>query len=404
MKILDQGIVYDATSAQSHRRFCAFTNTTILSDGRILVAFHAGSAKEAPDENVLMRLSADGGRTWEVVCDGLEPLTIDGKLGSWHHGRVTELASGHLLGAFWWLDRSDPSRTMINPETTGTLPNRIFLMDSFDDGRTWANRREADTRPFPSVALMGAPLVLKDGSIAVVSEAWKTYYDKGYGEHAAILSISHDGGYTFEPAVVVAQDPANRLLFWDERLAVDPESGRLVGMFWTHDRAAQQDANAHIAWSKTSDGRSWTYPVDTGFAGQIPRPLPLSPSTPGLLGGRPLCVCVYVHRHWPPSLRAVLSADGGKTWDVTNELIFYEHAAGAQAGMDGKRDFADYYADQGVWSFGHVEPGLLPDGTVFVAFYAGESQSLSVRWARIQLPASGFQLPVSSFQGEGGHT
>jgi hypothetical protein len=384
VKILDQGIIYDATSAQPHRRFCAFTNTTILSDGRILVAFHAGSAKEAPDENVLMRLSADGGRTWEAICDGLEPLTVDGKLGSWHHGRVTELAPGHLLGAFWWLDRSDPSRPMVNPETTGTLPNRIFLMDSTDDGRTWTDRREVDTRPFPSVALMGAPLVLKDGgipgkagyAIAVVSEAWKTYDDAGYGEHSAILSISHDGGYTFEAAVVVAHDPANRLLFWDERLAVDPESGRLVGMFWTHDRVAQQDTNAHIAWSQTSDGRMWTYPIDAGFAGQIPRPLILP-------GGRVLCV--YVHRHESPSLRAVLSADGGKSWDVANELIFYEHAAGAQAGMDGKRDFTDYYADQRIWNFGHVEPGRLPDGSVFAAFYAGDAQSLSVRWARIEI-------------------
>jgi hypothetical protein len=64
VKILDQGIVYDASTAAPARRYCAFTNTTILSDGRILVAFHCGSAKEAPDENVLMRLSADGGRTW----------------------------------------------------------------------------------------------------------------------------------------------------------------------------------------------------------------------------------------------------------------------------------------------------------------------------------------------------
>ena len=336
MRILDQGIVYDAASAPPHRRFCAFTNTTVLADGRILVAFHAGSAKEAPDENVLMRLSADGGRTWEAVCDGLPPLTVDGKLGSWHHGRVTELAPGHLLGAFWWLDRSDPSRPMINPETTGTLPNRIFLMDSFDDGRTWANRREVDTRPFPSVALMGAPLVLADGSIAVVSEAWKTYDDTGIGEHSAILSISHDGGYTFEPSVVVAHDPANRLLFWDERLAVDPESGRLVGMFWTHDRVAQQDANAHIAWSKTPDGTI----VDVSQRHRLRRS---DPQAAGVPGGRLLCV--YVHRHWPPSLRAVLSSDFGQTWDVADELILYEHAAGAQAGMDGKRDFADYYAD-----------------------------------------------------------
>ena len=325
MRILDQGIVYDATSAPPHRRFCAFTNVTALSDGRILVAFHAGSGKEAPDENVLMRLSADGGRTWEAVCDGLEPLTVAGKLGSWHHGRVTELRPGHLLGAFWWLDRSDPGRPMVNPETTGTLPNRIFLMDSFDDGRTWTNRREVDTRPFPSVALMGAPLVLADGSIAVVSEAWKTYDDASYGEHSGILSISHDGGYTFEPSVAVAHDPANRLLFWDERLAVDPETGRLVGMFWTHDREAGQDRNAHIAWATAPDGRSWTYPVDTGFAGQIPRPLPLP-------GGRILSV--YVHRHRPPLLRAILSPDFGQTWDVAGELVFYEHPFGPQAGMD----------------------------------------------------------------------
>jgi len=288
---------------------------------------------------------------------------------------VTELAPGHLLGAFWWLDRSDPSRPMINPETTGTLPNHIFLMDSFDDGRTWVNQREVDTRPFPSVALMGAPLVLADDSLAVVSEAWKAYDDPGVGEHSAILSISHDGGHTFEPSAVVAHDPDNRLLFWDERLAVDPESGRLVGMFWTHDRAAGQDRNAHIAWG-TPDGRAWTYPRDTGLAGQIPRPLIASGDS---------VLCVYVHRHWPPSLRVVLSPDFGTTWDVVNELVLYEHTAGAQAGMDGKRDFTDYYADMRIWSFGHAEPGLLPDGTVFVAFYAGDAQSLSIRWARIEL-------------------
>jgi sialidase-1 len=375
VKLLDQGMVCDASKAAPSRRFCAFTNTTVLSDGRVLVAFHAGSAKEAPDENVLMRLSADGGRTWEVILDGLEPLTIDGKLGSWHHGRVTELAPGHLLGAFWWLDRS-AGRPMINPETTGTLPNRIFLLDSFDDGRTWTNRREVDTWPFPSVALMGAPLVLAGGSVAVVSEAWKSYDDAGFGEHSAILSISHDGGYTFDSATVVAHDPANRLLFWDERLAVDPETGRLIGMFWTHDRVAQLDVNAHVAWSQTTDGKSWSYPRDTGVVGQLPRPLPL-PS------GRVLCI--YVHRHWPPSLRAILSPDFGKTWDVQGELVFYEHPFGPQAGMDGQREFTDYYEDMRLWNFGLADPGLLPDGDVFVAFYAGDSQSLSIRWVRLAI-------------------
>jgi hypothetical protein len=387
MQLLDHGIVYNAQAQPKSRRFCAFTNTTILSDGRILVAFHSGSAKESPDENVIMRLSADEGKTWETVCDGLEPLVVQGKPGSWHHGRVTELVSGHLLGAFWWLDRSDPARPMINPETTGTLPNHIFVMESFDSGRTWLDRREVDTRPFESVALMGAPLKLANGDtpappspspasgqmrVAIVSESWKTYHDASQGRHHAILSISHDSARTFDAPIVVANDPSGTLLFWDQRLAVDPQTGRLIGMFWTHNRVARQDANVHIAWG-TPDGKTWTDPTDAGFLGQIPRPLVLP-------GGRVLVT--YIHRHYPPSLRAILSPDFGKTWDVQNELVFYEHAF-AQPGMSAKREFADYYADMRVWSFGHAEPGMMPNGDVFVAFYAGDANSLSVRWARL---------------------
>jgi hypothetical protein len=95
---------------------------------------------------------------------------------------------------------------------------------------------------------------------------------------------------------------------------------------------------------------------------------------------------MYVHRHRPPSLRAILSPDFGQTWDLPGELVIYEHPFGPQAGMDvQQRGFTDYYADQRLWNFGLVEPGLLPDGSVFAAFYAGDSESLSVRWVRFQI-------------------
>jgi len=373
MRIVDRGTVYDATQARRERRFCAWTSPAILADGRLLVSFHCGSAKQAPDENVLTCRSEDAGKSWQIVCHGLAPLTVDGVPGSWHDGKIAEIEPGHLLGAFWWLDRSDPSRPMCNPDTTGTLPCRIFVMDSFDAGQTWVNRREVDTHPFEAVALMGQPLRLAGGEIAVFSEAWKTYYDAGEGEHHAVLSISHDGGWTFEQPIVVANDPANVLLFWDQRLTVDPATGRLVGMFWTHDRRAGQDRDAHIAWG-SPDGKMWSYPVDAGFAGQIPCPLVLP-------DGRLLAV--YVHRHYPPSLRAIISSDYGKTWDVQNELIYYEKKLGGEAGMEGQRQITDYYADMAVWSFGHTEARRLPDGDVFVSYYAGDAESLSVHWARL---------------------
>jgi hypothetical protein len=82
----------------------------------------------------------------------------------------------------------------------------------------------------------------------------------------------------------------------------------------------------------------------------------------------------------------VVSPHGGRAWDTANELVFYEHSLARQAGMDAQqRAFTDYYADMALWNFGHVDAGLLPDGSVFVSFYAGDAQSLSVRWARIGL-------------------
>ena len=376
MEITDRGVVFDASQAPRDRRFCAWTNLTVLSDGRLLVSFHSGSAKEAPDENVVMRLSSDEGATWKTVCAGLEPLSLDGRLGSWHSGRVTELEPGWLIGAFRWLDRSVPGRPMVNPATTGTAPGAIFVMESTDDGRTWKNARRIDPGRFPAVSLMGAPLILQNGDIAVPCESWKDYDDAGYGRHHAILSISHDGAQTFDPPIVTATDPANRLFFWDNRLAVDPASGRMLGMFWTHDREEKRDVNAHVAWG-APDGQEWTSPLDAGFAGQIPTPLILP-------DGRVLVV--YVHRHHPPSLRAMLSSDFGKTWDAAGELVYYQKEMGQEAGMvQGKRQIEDYYADMRVWTFGHTQAGLLPDGDVIVVYYAGDMESLSIHWVRISL-------------------
>ena len=374
MKLINHGLVFDAATAPRYRAFCSFTDCCILSDGRILVTFRAGSSKDSADENIIIRSSADEGKTWRTAFEGLN-LVVDGVAGAWRSGALCEIAPGRLIGSFNWFDRSVPGLPLSNPDTQGTLPSRIFLMESNDGGMTWHDRREVDTRPHEGVAATGAVLRLASGALAVPYEAWKSYYDARPGEHHAVLRISHDGGRTFDPAAIVAHDPPSNLLYWDERVAVNPETGALMGLFWTHDRHSRQDRNIHIAWG-SPDGVTWTSPVDTGFGGQIACPLPLP-------GGRLLMA--YVHRHYPPSLRAVLSDDHGKTWDAAGELCFYESGAGRESGMDAKRDFGDYWADMNVWSFGHPIARRLPDGDVFVAFYGGDAHAMGIHWVRIAL-------------------
>lgn len=374
MKIVDEGFVFNSGTAPANQRSCSFTNIASLSDGCLVVCFRAGSSKDSDDENLLIRESKDAGKTWNTIFEGFDPM-VDGVRGAWRHGALTELRVHELIGCFCWFDRSVPNRPLANPETQGTLPSRIFIMDSFDGGRTWTNRRELNSSPYEGVATTGPILRLLSGILALPAEAWKSYYDTRPGKHHALLWLSDNAGRNFPRHAVTAHDPSGQVLYWDQRISVGPDTGQVIALFWTHDRAAGKDANVHVAWGSPC-GTQWTSPQDTGFAGQIASPL-------ALRGGRVLAA--YVHRHFPPSLRALLSENYGRSWDIEHELVFFESAAGAESGIGGTRTFSDYWADMNVWSFGHPESVLLPDGQIVIAFYAGDRRAMSIRWVRIAI-------------------
>jgi len=375
MRIVDRGTVFDATRASPERRFCTFTSLERLSDGRLVCGFRTGSAKDSADESVCIMCSDDGGATWQVAFAGFDDVP-PGSGGRIRAVGLAEIAPGRLMASFLWMDRSDPALPLANPETQGILPSRIFVAESADAGRSWSDLRRVPLQPHKGNATTGDMLPLKDGALVLPYEAWKEYDDTSPGEHHAALRLSTDGGVTWTGPAIVAHDPSGRLLYWDQRLAVNPEDGRLIAMFWTHDRAAQQDVPMHVAWG-SPDGQTWSAPLSTGIEGQIVAPL-------WLPGGRVLAA--YVHRHDPPGLRAILSDDGGRTWDAAAELVFYEkQRGGRESGMGGKRDFGDYWADMSIWTFGHPAAARLPGGEVMVAYYAGDETAMSIHWVRISV-------------------
>lgn len=384
MHITARGTVFDAREAPARLRFCTFPTIALLESGRLVAGFRTGSSKDSPDEDVRLMASDDLGATWQTVFEGFgdyppgRPRSPLGGSGRIRGIALTALprpdASDDLLASLLWVDHADPTLPLASPETQGLLPTCVYVARSADSGRMWGALQEVPLAPHVGNATTGAILRLSGNHLALPYEAWKEWNDATPGLHHASLRLSQDGGATWPGLGIVAHDPSGRVLYWDQRLAVDGRSGELVALFWTHDRQAAQDLPIHIAWG-SADGLRWTSPASLGIAGQIAAPVILP-------DGR--LFAAYVHRHHPPSLRAILSDDRGRTWQAAPELIFYEKARGGQeSGMGGARDFGDYWADMSIWTFGHPAPLLLPDGQVLVLYYAGDETAMGVHWVRI---------------------
>jgi len=373
MRIIDRGIIYDGKKAAAHLRCAAFSRGIRLHDGTLLCSFNAGPEKVSATDTVIIRRSTDDGATWHTLFDAF-PTVHGGKPGSLCSGYMTEPEPGRILAWLLWIDRSDPTLPLANPKTSGLLPVRCLLSESGDGGKSWCAPRHVDLAPCRGATSTDAIIHLDNGSLFAPFENWRDW-DDAEGTQRAGAVISTDRGLTWSEPVVVASDPAQRLAYWDNRIAKDPSTGQLVATFWTHDMKAGSDMNIHLSIGE-SDGRTWSTPHDTGIAGQVTAPLPLG-------GGRLLCG--YVHRHDPPSIRVILSDDMGRTWRTGEELVVFDSSAGTEPGTSGPRLGAEYWEDMYRWTFGHPYPLLLDDSTVFMSFYGGDATSLSIHWVKIGL-------------------
>ncbi len=375
MRVVASGVFYDTRTAPVNQRSASHTSVLVTSEGTILASCRLGSERESGDGHAAVLASADRGETWELRYLGLPERDWDGIPGETRAFMIAETAPGELTASVLWTDRSDPTKPWVNQRTQGLLPMRAYHTASRDGGRGWGPRRELDLSPHPAASPTGPLLRLPRGVLAQPFEHWKEYDDPETGRPSARLRLSHDQGRTWPEDVTVARHPENALYYWDQRFAVHPADGRLVAMFWTHDPLHETDVDIHIGWG-TADGRSWTAPVGTHLPGQHCQPI--------AVGGDRL-VAVYSHRRAPPGIRAVQSADFGRTWDRSTELALYASDAGGESGAEGARAQRDYWNDMGAWQFGHPRGVLLPSGDVFVVFYAGTGVTRSARWARVSL-------------------
>jgi hypothetical protein len=373
MRLVEQGLIYDAEQAPPNRRSCAFTSLLALSDGSYRCTFRAAPGRDLPG-GALCVMGSGNGRDWDVVHPGLTH-EVDGIEGDMYAGYLAELTSGVLTGSFVWVDRSNPELSFVHPETAGVLEMRNLIATSHDGGATWENWRELDLGPEQGCSCTGPIFVPEPGVFAFPYETWKAYDDPSPGSHTASLRLSRDGGLAWNERRIVAADPNEQIFYWDQRIAVHPETGELVAMFWTHDREVGADIDNHIAWSTGVDA-PWSRPISTGWSGQHCQPLAL---------GGDMLAAIHTGRTAPGGIIVRLSDDFGRTWDAAPPLRLYDPPA-SPANADSS--FEEFWQSMMTWPFGHPRAVATPEGDMLAAWYAGNDDVIGMRWARISVRES----------------
>jgi len=371
--MVNSGIVFSGPP-KSDGSSATFPLPCVSATGRWLCAFRAAPSKQRnAGQRVLLTWSDDQGRSWQDPIEPFKPTTVDGKLGRMRFAGLTGLDSGRLLAAINWVEHTDPELPYFNEATEGLLDTRIFLSTSDDDGASWSPLRRMDTAPFPPpTPLTGPILSLPTGELAIQFELNKPYTDPNPWQHASVLMFSMDGGQTWPRHCIIAQDPANRIFYWDQRPSVLPD-GHLFNIFWTFDREAAAYRNIH-ACESWDGGRIWSEPRDTGIPGQ---PGPVFPLGDGTLA------MPCVDRTGPPAIKVHRSRNGGRTWLPEDALLLYASSGTSQTVE--KASMRDAWSEMYAFSVGLPNAAALPGGGALLVYYAGpETNVTSIHWAVVR--------------------
>jgi hypothetical protein len=348
-----------------------------LAGGRLVAGVPLNVATDYFAHGTLCVLvSADDGATWHATDDPSIPLNWPGSSARERWDRATcILSDGTWFGTgavgwqAWPAERRaeavaegrfvNPRHPPGRPDLIGVGTNTVYVQRSQDDGVSWT-RREVELPRAGWTLGLPRDIALGDGTLLLPLRQRSSDARRG---HVLVLRVTPRAtrsatGSDQVRVYAIPRDLEGAVGSEAALALVRPD--RVLALIRAD---ASRGGSGHLLASWSEDGgRTWSFPVVTDIWGRPPHLLPLA-------DGR--LVCTYGHQRAPLGVQAVVSADGGETWDVAHPAIVADDGGSSGLGF-------------------HPMSLQLPDGSIYTAYYttdaggadggSGVPYSVGVRW------------------------
>jgi Neuraminidase (sialidase) len=283
-----------------------FPVTIKLDNGDLLTVLRGG----APHVGIKGRLdlvrSTDMGKTWSAPWTAIDEDQDD------RNPAMGQMRDGSIVLAYCILSGFDSTGLNVSRNRAERRFDGVYLIRSTDRGKTWS-KPVRDQAIFDFYKLNGAVspygkiIQLKDGT-ALMSVYFEFHDGRG---NESYLFRSRDNGKSWgEPSLMAKH--------YNETGIVELKNGKLLA-------ALRSEQGGNLATSESADrGRTWSAPVQVTKDREHPADLIQ------LKDGRVLMT--FGERNPPRGVHALLSNDGGKTWDKNKEVVLADDSPNGDCG------------------------------------------------------------------------
>jgi sialidase-1 len=272
-----------------------------LQDNDLIGVVRGGAPHRGQEGRIDMLRSADGGKTWSGPAVLINGPTDD------RNPALGQLADGTIIAAYtiitWDYETVDGEQNQVGQHCEG-----VHTIRSSDNGKTWSapERSEGIAALYTKEAgdgMSGSPygkiVQLSDGTALMA--VYFNFTDER--KHQSWLFRSTDSGAKWGVPTLLGEH-------FNETGLVVLRDGRVLA-------AMRSEVGRYLATIASSDqGRTWSTPVRITADHEHPADLI------ELADGRVLLT--YGQRNTPRGVEAIMSLDGGRTWDPATKVKLAE--------------------------------------------------------------------------------